>query len=794
MKYINYAIRENRITPLEEANKDISLRAAIDSIILLKNDNETLPLKDKSIDLFGNGAKYTIKGGLGSGEVNELENISIYDALRAQGFKVNSDSWLTRYDNLYKKEIKEYRKEIRKTLMHLDFINLMGKRINFIPGDLIADNDIFSNTCIYVISRFSGEGKDILKEEYSITDIELENIKKCANKYEKLIIILNVGGFFDLSFTDDIANIGAIIYMGNLGKMGPVALGKILTTISPSGSLPFTYPNKYNDIPYADEFSYNSNSLDSNYKEGIYVGYRYYDTFNKNVRYPFGYGLSYSNFKIDNFNYEATNSIININFDITNIGSFRAKETVLFFLEAPKTIGEEKSLIAFYKSKELDSNKIDKGNIKFDLFDFSYTDNNKRLLKSGIYIIRYGRNSNETTPIYKFKLNKDIILYEIDDLCDGLKSELIKEINPSDIDVEEIKLRLSYKKKEYKLNDDFDILEGLTAKDKIKLCVGSGLLPKTNYVSISGVAGYTTPYVKEIPSLAMADGPAGIRISPKVRIKIDGKTKAIIPPMNIYNYLPGVFRFFKYAKDNGFNIGYQKATSFPTGISLASTFNLDLINTVGKAISKELTALGISYYLAPAINIIKNPIGGRSFEYYSEDPYLSGIVAASLINGIENNNGVHAVMKHYACNNLEYMRNTISANLSNDALRDIYLKPFMIAIKYSSISNIMSSYNKINHKYVSNDSRLLNDILRKEFGFNGMVMTDWLSTGKKFGSNVLAIKSGNDLIMPGSKKIYKELLKAYNSGLISDLELNRAASNVLKSISKTTMYKKYKKN
>ena len=791
MRFMNFAVRENTLTPIEDANIKTSLKCALDSIILLKNENNTLPLIDKTIDLFGNGVRHTIKGGLGSGEVNELNVSSIYDAFKEMDFKINSDVWLDKYDVLYQKELKKYKREIHKSIYKFDFINFMGKRINFIPGDLLNESDIKSDTCIYVISRFSGEGRDILKEEYQISNVEYNNLKFIQNKYKRIILVLNVGGFFDLSFTDEI-NIDSIIYMGNLGRMGGYALAHILTDTSPSGKLPFTYPKKYEDIPYSNEFSYNSKSLDSNYKEGIYVGYRYYDTFKKDVRYPFGFGLSYSNFSYSNFKYEIDNSIIDIKLNVKNIGSFKAKDTVLLFLEAPKTIGEEKSLASYTKTKELDINEEEIINLKFDLFDFAYTDNNLKLLKKGIYIIRYGSDSLNTKPIFKFKLEDDFILYEINDLTDGIKQELNKEINPKDIDIKEIKINLNYKKEKYNLENNYDVLEGLNLRDRINLCVGSGVLPKANYVSVAGVAGYTTPYVKNIPALRMADGPAGIRVSPKVKIKPDGKTKAIIPAMDIFKYLPGFIKLIRYSRDKK-NVGYQKSTSFPTGISLASTFNKELVKEVGNAISKELTSLGISYYLAPAVNIIKNPIGGRSFEYYSEDPILAGFTAASLINGIEEVKGHYAVIKHFACNNLEYKRNTISANLSNNALKDIYLKPFEIAIKYSSVSAVMSSYNKINHKYVCNDSRLLNDTLRLEYGFKGIVMTDWLSTGSKFADNVLAIKSGNDLIMPGGKNVFNKLLRAYKKNKISSIEINRAATNVLKSIMKTNIYKKYKK-
>ena len=173
MKYINFAKEEVN----NEANLKISLETALESIVLLKNDNDSLPLKTKTIDLFGNGAKHTVKCGLGSGEVNDLFYVSIYDALKEAGYNILTLDWLNRYDIEYNLALKEYKKVVRNTIYHFDFINFMGERLNFIPGELIKDEDIKSDTCIYVISRFSGEGKDISKEEYSITKIEYENIK-----------------------------------------------------------------------------------------------------------------------------------------------------------------------------------------------------------------------------------------------------------------------------------------------------------------------------------------------------------------------------------------------------------------------------------------------------------------------------------------------------------------------------------------------------------------------------------------------------------------------------------------
>ena len=238
---------------------------------------------------------------------------------------------------------------------------------------------------------------------------------------------------------------------------------------------------------------------------------------------------------------------------------------------------------------------------------------------------------------------------------------------------------------------------------------------------------------------------------------------------------------------------YQFTTAFPVGLALAQTWNLELAEQVGGAVGEEMKAYGITYWLAPGMNIHRNPLCGRNFEYYSEDPFLSGTFASAIIRGVQKSRGCYVTLKHFCCNNQEDNRNQTNVNVGERALREIYLKGFEIAVKKASPGAVMSSYNKVNGMYVNNSYDLLTKVLRNEWGFQGLVMTDWFATGKNVGSHVSAIGAGNDLIMPGSRAAVKEIVKAVEDGIIEAEDVKRCAANVLKGILSSRIYQGYRR-
>ena len=333
------------------------------------------------------------------------------------------------------------------------------------------------------------------------------------------------------------------------------------------------------------------------------------------------------------------------------------------------------------------------------------------------------------------------------------------------------------------------IMESLTLRDMAELVVGGGLSGQ-RFFEAPGAAGVTTGNLtaKGIPNVVMADGPAGLRLHKISSVSITGKVKGVEPNISFMKYLPEPVKKVMLGNPDSKNLLYQFTTAFPVGISLASSWNLELAGEVGNAVGKEMEAYGVTYWLAPGMNIHRNPLCGRNFEYFSEDPLLTGKFAAAITKGVQKNRGCYVTLKHFCCNNQEDNRNKTNANVNERALREIYLKGFEIAVKESHPGAVMSSYNKVNGKYVNNSYRLLTQVLRNEWGFDGLVMTDWFATGRKYGDPAHAIASGNDLIMPGSSGTVDDIVKAVSKGIILEEDVKRSAANVLKGITSSRIY------
>lgn len=335
----------------------------------------------------------------------------------------------------------------------------------------------------------------------------------------------------------------------------------------------------------------------------------------------------------------------------------------------------------------------------------------------------------------------------------------------------------------------YAVMERLTLRDMAELSVGGGMTG-SRFFEAPGAAGVTctTLEQKGIPNVVMADGPAGLRLNKVSSVSFTGKVKGIEPNISCMKYLPELVKKIMLGNPDSPNLLYQFTTAFPSGISLASSWNLELAEEVGNAVGKEMECYGVTYWLAPGLNIHRNPLCGRNFEYYSEDPLVSGKFAAAITKGVQKNRGCYVTLKHFCCNNQEDNRNKTNVNVNERALREIYLKGFEIAVKEAGPGAIMSSYNKVNGKYVNNSYRLLTQVLRNEWGFDGLVMTDWFATGRKYGNPAHAIASGNDLIMPGSAGAVDEIVKAVSKGVILEEDVKRSAANVLRGVLSSRIY------
>ena len=793
MKFRCFGNRTPDETELEKSNRQIA-----------KEEDNVLPLKNRKIALYGNGAKMTIKGGSGSGDVRERYSVNIYDGLKNNGFEILSDGWINRFDEDYNEKKRKFTENIEKNIKKYNifqtmqmFIYIGNQHLAYPTATKIEDNDLVdTDTCVYVLSRQAGEGKDreLIKGDYYLTDIEKYNIQKCSKRYKNFVLIINSGSIIDLSFIEE-EDIKGIIYMSLAGEEGGNALGEILSgKVSPSGKLSDTWGKLYEDYPCFNTFSsLREDESQDDYKEGIFVGYRYFNKKNIKPLFPFGYGLSYANFDIGFIDEKIEKSKITLKFKVKNTSdTYSGKEVVQVYLSKPEReiITEDISLTCFVKTPLLAPQKECLIETSFDLKDFAIFDENSNqyLLENGIYAVFFSNSSQNLIPILNLKVEKDFVLNKVNRVSRAPKNiasltfntSLKKQYNVKTIEIKEIS------KDEVFFNRDFTkvdkILNRLTNKELIKLVCGGGYGGKY-YNRVMGAAGRTTSDLikKGIPNICLSDGPAGINVIQKIGYTKRGGTRYIdeLPKDWQWGWIKKYGRLFISNKKSLIRV-YNYATAFPCETLLAQTFNKDLIYKVGRAVGKEMLNFGVSIWLAPGVNIHRNPLCGRNFEYCSEDPILTSEIISSLVNGVQDCGGVGVTIKHFCCNNEENYRIKVSANLSERALREIYLKPFKLIIKKSNPVALMSSYNRVNGNYVVNSYDLLTKYLREEIGYQGLIMSDWNATDNC--SHYKALKAGNNLIMPGNKKVRKELAKNLKEGKLTRQDLLNNAKYVLEAV------------
>ncbi|MBQ0000482.1 MAG: glycoside hydrolase family 3 C-terminal domain-containing protein [Clostridiales bacterium] len=788
----------------ERASRVIARRAAAEGIVLLKNDN-VLPLAEgQAVALYGGGARYTIKGGTGSGSVNNRSNVSVDEGLRNAGLKITTDAWLDDYDVQYREAFEAWKQHIydlagegrdfdRFYRAHASNPMAMPEGAPITP-ESVTDND----TAIFVISRISGEGADrkAVKGDYYLSESEERSLASISAIYKKTIVILNVGGIIDTSFVDTY-HISALVYLSQAGMEGGNALGDVLTgKVNPSGKLTDTWAINYSDYPSSATFSHNNgNIIEEKYTDGIYVGYRYFDSFSVNARYPFGFGLSYTSFQMEAGSAELLESSVKVSVKVTNTGSAAGKEVIQLYAACPsiRILKEQKRLVAFKKTHLLAPGETETVTMEFStaLLESYHTATAAYYLEQGNYILLYGNSSVDLSVMCNLTLDETVLTEQFTNICPLLDS--LKEIKPNlawmrsrvwqdrllgvitrnnlpVLPMDNMKLTRTSAPAVSEPMSEIDklakeITEQLTLEQKATLVCGRPSSGDPEFIgnaaiSVPGAAGETTSTLKEshnIAPIVLADGPAGVRI--QQRYEEDPATGKIYV-MDGYEKLENRFFGTEYLHE-GSVYHYQFLSAIPIGTLLAQSFDLELLQEVGEMIGQEMEEFGITLWLAPGMNIHRNPLCGRNFEYYSEDPLVSGMMAAAITLGVQKVPGVGTTIKHYACNNQEENRRGVSSIVSERALREIYLKGFEIAVKASKPMSIMTSYNKINGVHTANSYDLCTTAARKEWGFTGAIMTDWTTTNADGGSSAAkCIAAGNDWVMPGMISDIKEIIGA----------------------------------
>lgn len=773
-------INQSEVKKTTEQAMALTEKIEGEGAVLLENKNEVLPLQNQKVNVFGYASRNVVYGGTGSGGGKEDNNVDLQQGLKNAGFQVN-DQLTTFYDDRY---VPREKVNIHK-LVGGDF-NIHEPKASEYSESLLTSAKEFSDTALVVFSRNSGEGADITNEMkgyaggtagkhyLELSDDEAATLDLVKENFDKVVVILNSSFPMELGFLDD-GKIAGALWIGGPGSVGFNAVGEILAgEINPSGRLVDTYAydetsapsfNNIGEFPYSNsEFDYEKDTWHYkyvNYAESIYVGYRYYETryidnqtgemdeaaYEKAVQYPFGYGLSYTNFKQEITNFKVDGNEAKMTVKVTNTGKKAGKDVVQLYYTPPYTIGGiEKShvvLSGFAKTQELAPNQSEEVNLSFDVENMASYDekqNKAYVLEKGNYEIKLMNNSHDVIDSKNYEVAKDTVFdqenkRESDQLSatnqfedakgdvqylsrwnweetmpkemaqpKEASKELLKALK--DQSVNEGKADpIKFKKHGLELYDlkgvDYDdpkwdqLLEQLSVKDMENLIT---------------YGGFQTPAINSVkkPATIDADGPAGI------------------------NHL----------------VSQAHGNQYTSEVVVASTWNTELVEEMGAALGKEAKASNITGLYLPGVNIHRSPFGGRNFEYYSEDALLSGKIGSSLSKGAMDQ-GSYVFMKHFAMYDQETRRYefpTGAATWSTEqAMREVFLKPFEIAVKDSGITGIMSSYNRIGPKWVGESEALLQNVLRDEWGFRGTVISDFYKP--QYMNVDQGLSAGNDLVL-----------------------------------------------
>ena len=814
-RFVHSGTKNPELSEREKRSAEIARRAAAESIVLLKNEG-LLPFSNGTqLALFGSGAQFTVKGGTGSGDVNPRKTVNVLDGLLNKGFDIVNADWIKDYETRYHNARQAWKEMIMgdgSEEAKANFFFTYTDNPFYMPdGRPVADTDVCgADAAVYVISRNAGENTDrkLAAGDYYLTGREMEDLEKLNSKEVPTVLLVNAGGPVELTKAADLPFVKAIVFMAQAGQEGGNAVADILSgDVNPSGKLTMTWARQYSDYPNAQTFSHMSGDVTKEYyNEGIYVGYRYFDTFGVKPLYGFGYGLSYTDFDI------SVTAVENgkVTVAVRNTGEVSGKAVVQIYVSCPegRLPKEQRRLTAFGKTPLLASGETVELSMAFSAKQLASFDEQSSawILEAGKYVVWAGFSLEESVPAAVLELDHEYVVEKTKHICP--LNETLEEIHapekslPDASDLKHMKLvpedmpeTIRGKGNAYKeevRKEAEKLASVLPAKEMIPLLMGSiskgqGMLGAAG-IRVPGSAGETCGDYQESLGLAaavMADGPAGVRLSRS--FEVDDETEEVYDAGFLASIENGLFE--TPVKHEGATEYYQYCTAFPVGILLAQSFDTKLLEEVGKAAAEEMDEFHISWWLAPGLNIQRNPLCGRNFEYYSEDPYVSGKIAAAITNGVQSLPGTGTTIKHLACNNQEDNRIGSDSIISERALREIYLRGFEIAVKESQPMCIMTSYNLINGVHAANNYDICTVAAREEWGFEGVIMTDWTTTLPEGGSIPhLCAKAGNDLIMPGMQLDYDDMLRAYEAGELTDEEIRACAVRIINVILQTNAY------
>lgn len=765
-------------TQMERRHDLLARKAAAMGMVLLQNDG-VLPITPGKIALYGAGARHTVKGGKGSGDVNNRETITVETGLEQGGFTITTKAWLDKCDRAFAEDDTAWRAEIdaiskrrqvARVFAYLETVHLWCEPPAILEQDIPADTD----TAIYVIARRNGEGADRIAEkgDYYLFDSERDAIALLRRRFANLIVVLNTGGVIDTSFYhQQMGRSGALLVMGMAGQQSGGALCDVLSgRITPSGKLTATWAEHYEDYGIKPPAACGRERITVRYDEGVFMGYRGFEHRKCVPAYPFGYGLSYASFSYEAPNIFDLGTEILAEVTIRNTSArFSGAESVQFYgkLDTPAEGNAQTVLVGFGKTSVLQPGKMERIQIKFPKKHLAIYSEHHRgmILRDGYYRIYVGTNSASLMEAGGFAQEKTVILENLPEIWEATEEGFREKQAPEITGGQAWHIPKSVR----------------TDADRVALVLGDDQKTEHSIVGnsegeVPGAAGYTTSKVEGVPSLAMADGPGGLRLLTHFQVDEQGN---LVNRRDMEGLEGGKFSVPVGKQTADAQEYYQFCTCFPTGTLLAQSWDTSLLEEIGTAVSEEMRNYGISLWLAPGMNLQRDPLCGRNFEYYSEDPLLTGKMAAAMVLGVQKSGKTGAVIKHFACNNWETGRLGGNSVVEPKALHELYLRGFQIAIEESDPAAVMTSYNAVNGIQTANSYGLCTIILRQVWKYSGVVMTDWGTTD--FGADPVAcIQAGNDLVMPGSSADAEKLRQAVQDGTLSREALDLCADRVIR--------------
>ena len=716
-----------------KAHWTLAKQTAIEGTVLLKNDG-ALPLKQGTrVCMFGSGTGEFLFGGGGSGGVITNKEVSLASALRTAAnkgeivfFAPSADFYI----NFTKEEYTEAHRQYGPNIAY--WRRERNIRTPELPEELYEQAKAFADTAIFCISRYSSEGTDCgdrngKEGDFDLWKNEQELLDRLCRDFRQVIVVLNVCGPVSTKEYKHNDSVNAVLYATFGGGLGGEAIADILLGKAyPSGHLQDTLAYALADYPSTEGFFAHEDFVE--YTEDIFVGYRYFESFApEKVAYPYGFGLGYSSFSIEKKSAVLEKNTVKISISVKNTGNFAGKEVVQAYLQAPQgKLGKAKKILcAFAKTKELPPCEETVLNLSFDIREFGSFDDLGKVVKSafllekGEYKVHVGTNVRDTEEYLTFSLNGNIICRRCHDYMapQALKERLtadgtmerLPNMSPVPHSPKKYSLKKDTPRNDLSLAEAFekdcldDFMAGLSDQVLSELLYGH---PVTNIANTGGIGMLPADrWRKEgIPNVPTADGPAGVRVKQGC----------------------GMF-----------------TTYFPCATTIAQTWNPRIAQQIGKTVAKEAKENNIGIWLAPGMNLHRNPLCGRNFEYYSEDPLATGLFAAYTVRGVQSEK-MAATIKHYCCNNRDVNRKYVDSRVSQRALRELYLRGFEIAVKKGKPWALMTSYNPVNGVQASANWESINGILRGEWGYQGVVMTDWWA----FSHLEDELYAGSDVKMP----------------------------------------------